>query len=52
MIIFDYDPKSGISCGINDYGELFLGGNGSRYNLPNTQENVEYILADFKFWTK
>ena len=37
MIIFDYDPKSG---------------NGSGYNLPNTQENVEYILADFEFWTK
>ena len=52
MVIFKADEKTGISCGINDYGELFLGGNGSGYNLPNTQENVEYILVDFEYWTK
>lgn len=47
MTIFAEDKKSGIQCGVNDLGDLFLGNGRSGYNLPNTPENREYILADF-----
>ena len=50
MVIFKEDKKTGLSCGINDDGDLFLGGNGSGYNLKDTPENREYILNDFEFW--
>ena len=52
MTILRHDEKTGIQCGINDYGELFLGNDRSGYNLPYTSENLEYILADFEYWTK
>lgn len=50
MIIFKSDAKTGISCGINEDGDLFLGDSRSGYNLPDTPENREYILSDFDFY--
>ena len=43
MVIFKENKKTGLQCGINDYGELFLGDDNSGYNLPDTPENREYI---------
>lgn len=50
MIIWRKDEKSGLTCGINDDGDLFLGDDYSGYNLPDTPENREYILNDFDRW--
>ena len=50
MTIFRRDDETGLSCGINDRGELFLGNDRSGYNLPDTPENREYILNDFDRW--
>ena len=50
MVIFKEDKKTGLSCGINDDGDLFLGNDSSGYNLKDTPENREYILNDFEFW--
>ena len=52
MIIFKENKETGLQCGVNDYGELFLGDNRSGYNLPDTPENREYILEDFKRYNK
>lgn len=52
IIVMDEDPNTGISWGINADGDLFLGGNGSGYNLPDTPENRRYIMADFEFYTR
>lgn len=41
------DELTGLECGINDFGELFLANESSGYNLPDTPENREYILNDF-----
>ena len=48
MIIFKENKETGLQCGINDDGDLFLGDNRSGYNLPNTPENKEYIIKDFE----
>lgn len=50
MIIFKENKKTGLSCGINDWGELFIGDNKSGANLPDTSENREYILEQFEHW--
>lgn len=47
MTIFKENKETGLQCGLNDYGELFLGDNYSGYNLPDTPENRERVLADF-----
>lgn len=52
MIIFKENKKTGLACGINDYGELFLGDNKSGCNLPDTPENRERILRDFDRYNK
>ena len=52
MTIFKEDKVLGIACGINDSGELFVGGNGSGYNLPDTPKNREKVLKDFNYWTQ
>lgn len=52
MTIFKENKETGLMCGINDDGELFLGDEGSGYNLPNTPENREYILNDFEFYNR
>lgn len=51
IIVFAEDFKTGISCGINVDGDLFLGSNDSGYNLPDTPENRTRIMADFEFYT-
>lgn len=51
MRIFATDKNTGISCGINDDGALFLGNDKSGYNLPDTKENTEYVLRDFERYT-
>ena len=48
MLIFKEDSRTGVSCGLNDFGELFIGN--SRSNLPDTPENREKILKDFDCW--
>ena len=46
------DERTGIECGINADGELFLGDDSSGYNLPDTPENREYIRRDFYRYTR
>lgn len=43
MVVFNVDKRTGLSCGINDFGELFFGNNKSGYNLPDTPENKQYM---------
>lgn len=50
MEIWRRDELTGLECGINDDGNLFLGNDRSGYNLPDTPENREYILNDFDRW--
>lgn len=45
------DPEAVIEAGINADGELYFGGEGSGYNLPDTPENRRYIEADIKRYT-
>ena len=52
MVIWRRDERTGIECGINDDGELFLGNDRSGFNLPDTEENREAILRDFDFYVK
>lgn len=52
MIIFRENKKTGLQCGINDDGDLFLGNNNSGYNLPDTKDNREYLKRDFDFYNK
>lgn len=47
MRIWLKDKKTGIECGINNQGELFLGDDKSGYNLPDTPKNREKIINDF-----
>lgn len=48
MTIFMENKETGLSCGINDDGNLFMGDNNSGYNLPDTPENRERVIKDFK----
>ena len=48
MVIFAQHDR--IVCGINSDGDLFLGDDRSGYNLPDTPENRDFILADFEYW--
>ena len=50
MTIFKENKKTGLQCGINDYGELFLGDDRSGYNLTDTPENRKNILVDFDYY--
>lgn len=53
MIFFKENEKTGLSCGINDNGDLFLSiGDGDGYNLPDTQENREYVLRDYDYYNR
>ena len=47
MEVWKENKQTGLSCGINDFGELFLGNKGS-----DTPENREYILNDFNYWNQ
>lgn len=46
--IFKRDEQTGIQCGINDLGRLFLGDRLCWYNMEDTPENREKLLADFE----
>ena len=48
MRIFKENKKTGLKCGINNYGELFLGDDKAGYNLRNTSRNRKRILNDFE----
>ena len=52
MQVWKRDERTGIACGINDDGELFLGNDRSGFNLPDTEENREVILRDFEYYVK
>lgn len=52
MEIFKENKKTGLSCGVNDFGELFLGDNRSGYNLPDTPENRRAIIRDFNYYNQ
>lgn len=51
MTIFKEDERTGISCGINDDGDLFIGDGRSGATLKDTPENREAILKDFDRYT-
>lgn len=46
--IFCRDEQTGIQCGINDLGRLFIGDTLCWYNMEDTPENREKLLADFE----
>ena len=50
--IFRRDEQTGIQCGINDLGRLFIGDTLCWYNMENTPENREKLLADFEYSVK
>lgn len=52
MKILYEDKSTGISAGVNDDGELFLGNDSSGYNLPDTPRNRERIRRDFERYTQ
>ena len=52
MQVWKRDEKTGVECGINDDGELYLGDDRSGFNLPDTEENREVILRDFEYYVK
>lgn len=41
------DKRTGLQCGINGDGELFIGDEFSGGNAPDTPENREMIVRDF-----
>lgn len=49
MEILRRDPGTGIQCGINDMGKLFLGDMHCWYNLEDTPENRKKLLADYAY---
>lgn len=51
MVVWASDENTGISIGVNDCGELFLGSDTSGYNLIDTPENREYIECDYRYYT-
>ena len=46
--IFRRDEQTGIQCGINDMGRLFIGDRLCWYNMEDTPENRKKLLADFE----
>ncbi|MBR5279951.1 MAG: hypothetical protein IKU26_03160 [Clostridia bacterium] len=42
------DEQTGIQCGINDLGRLFIGDRLCWYNMEDTPENRKKLLADFE----
>ena len=46
--IFRRDEQTGIQCGINYLGRLFIGDRLCWYNMEDTPANREKLLADFE----
>ncbi len=51
MEVWLKDIKTGIECGVNNDGDLFLGNDRSGYNLPDTPRNREKIVKEFCRYT-
>jgi hypothetical protein len=51
MEIWLKDEKTGIECGLNDDGELFLGDDKSGFNAKDTPKNRERIINEFCRYT-
>ena len=47
MKVWLKDEETGVECGVNRDGDLFLGDDRSGCNLPDTSENRERILSAF-----
>ena len=52
MVIFKENKATGLACGLNEEGDLFLGDSQSGYNLPDTPENRERVLRDFERYNR
>lgn len=50
--IFRRDEQTGIQCGINYLGRLFIGDTLCWYNMADTPENREKLLADWEYSVK
>lgn len=47
--IFQRDDQTGIQCGINDAGDLFIGDAVCWRTMPDTSENRERLLLDWSY---
>ena len=47
MEIWYKDKKSGLKCGVNNDGDLFLGDNQSGETIIDTAENRKKIINDY-----
>lgn len=48
---FDSDKETGLSCGINSDGDLFIGDDKSGSNLTDTPENRDKLASTWKQYT-
>ena len=44
------DKRTGIECGKNEDGDLFLGDGDSGSTLPDTRENRKRLIANYRYW--
>lgn len=49
--LWDYDVATGMECGINQRGVLYLGNKYTGFNLPDTPENRKIIIRDYERYT-
>lgn len=47
--IFRRDGQTGIQCGINDAGDLFIGDAVCWRTMPDTPENRDWVLQDWAY---
>lgn len=47
MEVWLKDEKTGIECGVDADGRLFLGNDSTGYSLPDTRENRKIIIENF-----
>lgn len=50
MQIFKENKEKKLSCGVNDFGEVFVGDDRCGYSLPDTPENRRRVIADFDYY--
>ena len=46
------DEKTGLSCGLNERGEIFIGDDKSGCTIPFSLENKERFLRDYEYLTE